>query len=69
MTTYPAAMAELDQLRAKHQLAQQLADELVAIVDKLHDANRVLQVELDTVKRRLAYAEMERDTYRAKASL
>lgn len=67
MTTYPAAMAELDDLRGKHKLAEQLAAELVAIIDKLHEANRALQVDLDNVKRRLAYAEMERDTLRVKA--
>ena len=64
MTTYPAAMAELDDLKSKHKLAEQLAAELVAIIDKLHEANRALQVDLANVKRRLAYAEMERDTLR-----
>jgi hypothetical protein len=68
MTTYPAAIAELDDLKAKQKLADELAKELVTIIDKMSEAHRALEVDLASVKRRLAYAELERDRWRAKAS-
>lgn len=64
MTTYPVAAAQIDELCAKTKLAEELANELVGIIDRITAANRALEVDLAAVRRRLAYTEMERDMWR-----